>query len=363
MKYLRQIPRHKILETTPVIVFAVAFFTIFFVILNRKNTSSPHLYTSTNMQAPENEVLDESNPLQISELKRGKYPGSDIKIESQLESGVNYRRYLASYISEGNKIFALLTIPNGNKPDIGWPVVIFNHGYIPPLQYRTTERYIAYTDAFSRNGYMVFKSDYRGHGESEGVALGGYGSNGYTIDILNAVSSIKRFQDADSNRIGMWGHSMGGFITLRTMVVNKDIKAGVIWAGVVASYPDMLNNWRQRNNSPPATIPTGTARRWRQQLVDEYGEPEQNPKFWNSISANSFLNDLSGPLQLHHGTADSSVPVEFTEKLAADVKASGQEAELFIYENDDHNLSGNLSVALNRSVEFFDRYLKGGDKP
>ena len=63
-----------------------------------------------------------------------------------------------------------MTVPNGPKPATGWPVVIFNHGYIPPAQYVTTERYVAYQDAFARAGYISFKSDYRGHGKSEGLA-------------------------------------------------------------------------------------------------------------------------------------------------------------------------------------------------
>src|SRR5581483_2180048 len=120
---------------------------------------------------------------------------------------------------------------------------IFDHGYVPPKEYQTTQRYGAYMDGFARNGYIVFKPDYRGHGKSEGKAFGGYSSNAYTIDVLNALSSIKKYSEADSTRIGMWGHSMGGFITLRSMVVSKDIKAGVIWSGVVGSYPDLLHDW------------------------------------------------------------------------------------------------------------------------
>ena len=93
-----------------------------------------------------------------------------------------------------------------------------------------------YVDGFAHNGYIVFRADYRGHGSSEGEATGGYGSPAYTIDVLNALTAMKNYPGADPNRIGMWGHSMGGHITLRAMVTHGDIKAGVIWAGVVASY-------------------------------------------------------------------------------------------------------------------------------
>lgn len=260
-----------------------------------------------------------------------------------------------SYQSEGLKIRALLTIPKTEKPAGGFPVIIFNHGYIPPAEYKTTERYIAYVDGFARNGYIVLRSDYRGHDKSEGNPSGAYGSNGYTIDVLNAVASVKRLADANPEKVGMWGHSMGGYITLRNMVANKDIKAGVIWAGVVASYPDLLNNWRRGG---PTRIPQPGSRSWRVALQEQYGSPETNPEFWNSISANSYVADISGPLQLHHGTADSSVPVEFSEKLAQQMKAAGKTVELYTYPGDDHNLEGNFNTAMDRSVKFFDTYLK-----
>jgi len=114
----------------------------------------------------------------------------------------------------------------------------------------------------------------------------------------------------------------------------------------------------ERKISPDfGSLPSG-ARRWRQQLTELFGTPQQNPDFWNSISANAYLSDISGPLQLHHGTADVSVPVNFSTKLAEQMQATGKVAELFTYEGDDHNLSANFNLAMERSVEFFDRYLK-----
>ncbi|MDW8100413.1 MAG: alpha/beta fold hydrolase [Anaerolineae bacterium] len=296
------------------------------------------------------------HPLAIEAMRAREYPGSEITIEETLAPGSNYNRYIASYRSDGLKIYALLTVPQGEKPATGWPVIVFNHGYIPPSQYRTTERYVAYVDAFARNGYIVFRPDYRGHGNSEGEARGGYGTPDYTIDVLNAVASIKRYPDADLNRIGMWGHSMGGHITLRAMVISKDIKAGVIWAGVVASYPDLMARWSRR---PAGSAIPSTARRWREELVAQYGSPEANPTFWASISPNTYVADLSGPIQLHHGTGDTNVPVEFSQKLADQIQQAGGVVELYLYEGDNHNISNNFDAAMRRSIAFFDRYVKG----
>lgn len=340
-----------------VIVIAIVIAILFLLPFKKKSQNNPVL-RNTN----DGGLINELNSLSVEYMRKQEYPGSDIVIEQTLPAGSNYSRYIASYRSDGLKIYALLTVPQGEKPKAGWPVIIFNHGYIQPEQYRTTEKYIAYTDAFSRNGYIVFRSDYRGHGSSEGKPEGAYYSPAYTIDILNAVSSIKKYKDADPKNIGMWGHSMGGMITLRSMVTTKDIKAGVIWAGVVASYEDLANNWRHPDLNPKPFIPSEreqSARRpGRQQLIEKYGSFEKNPEFWRSISPISFADNISGPVQLHHGTADGEVPLLFSQRLEEALKKANKPVELYTYEGDDHNLSNNLGSALDRSVEFFDKYLK-----
>jgi len=292
-------------------------------------------------------------PLQIDAMRVRSYPGSDIVIEAVLDPGANYSRYYVSYLSEGLKIYALMTVPDSQKPSTGWPVIIFNHGYIPPDVYRTTERYIAYVDLIARSGYIVFRSDYRGHDRSEGSAGGVYTEPNYSIDVLNGVASMKRYPDADPDRIGMWGHSMGGYITLRSMVVSQDIKVGVIWAGVVARYPDLFTRWNA--GARPSAPSPGS---WVYSLQQSYGSVEENPEFWNSISANAYVGDLNRPIQLHHGTADHDVPWEFSEMLYDEMLTANQVAEFYTYDGDNHNISNYFSLAMQRTIEFFDRYLK-----
>lgn len=329
-------------------------------------TVSPWAYPPDGVSPPMTFPSKDPYPLQIEVMRQQAYPGSEIVFEQTLDPGPNYNRYVVSYRSDGYKIYALMTIPSGKKPASGWPVIVFNHGFIPPDQYRTTQRYVAYVDAIARSGYIVFKSDYRGHGSSEGLPEGAYGSPGYTDDVLNAVASLKAYKDADPNRIGMWGHSMGGQLTLRAMVISKDIKAGVIWSGVVAPYPDVFTrSYRPHPTRVPADtpVPPGSlgpyGRPWRQELTAKYGTPQQNPGFWASISPNSYLADISGPLQLHHSVTDEEVPVESSQTLFEEMKAAGKSVELYTYPGDNHNISGNFARAMQRTIAFYDKYVKG----
>jgi uncharacterized protein len=300
------------------------------------------------------------HPMNILAARQLSYPGSAITIEETLEPGANYSRNIAWYESEGLKIYGLLTIPNGEKPATGWPAIVFNHGYISPDVYRSTERYIAYVDNLALSGYIVYRIDYRGHDRSDGEATGAYGSPGYTVDVLNAVSALKAFPEADPERIGMWGHSLGGFLTLRAMVISPEIKAGVIWAGVVGSYPDMICCWRRPTPGVPTPTPNPNFRSgWRTRWQETYGTPEENPGFWLEISANNYLADLSGPIQLHHGTADTDVPIAFSHDLYDQVLEAGKVVEYYEYPQDNHNLSNYFSLAMTRTIQFFDQYLKG----
>jgi dipeptidyl aminopeptidase/acylaminoacyl peptidase len=310
------------------------------------------------------------NPLSITYMRQQTYPGSDLKIEQKLLPGSNYDQYIASYQSEGLKIFGLLTIPQGPKPTNGWPVIIFNHGYIRPNLYKTTEKYILYVDAFASNGYIVFKPDFRGHGNSQGLPESQYFSPAYTIDALNALATLKKYPIANPNKIGMWGHSDGGNLILRIMVVNtKDIKAAVIWGGVVAPYKMLTTDWQKFVPYQQPKEDLEIENKHMDELISTYGTPLNNPNFWNSIDPFNFLKDTNTPLELDAGGSDEEVPPFFSANLKLKLFSMGKPVVYYYYPGKNHNISYPpyppaahiavpYSVAINRAVKFFDKYLK-----
>lgn len=330
-----------------------------------------NMYTE-NLLVPQPELSKKSEKkyvtsIDIDYLRSLNIDSKAPKIEQTLSPGSNYQRYIASYNSEGNKIYGLLTVPNEDPPKGGFPAIVFNHGYIPPKQYVTTQRYIAYVDGLARNGFVVFKIDLRGNGDSEGTANGSYFSNGYTVDAIHALKSLQKLDYVNGSRIGMWGHSMAGNLVLRAMEVSDEIKAGVIWSGAVYSYQDFAK-YGLRDSSYVRREPTEEERQNRyenqevadeiQKLRDSPDEIDFNSRFWKNISLTANIKYLNSPLELHQAINDPVVNIGYTRDLVEVLEANNKQYEEYEYAGGGHNIeSPYFETAMQRTVDFFKKNL------
>jgi dipeptidyl aminopeptidase/acylaminoacyl peptidase len=152
---------------------------------------------------------------------------------------------------------------------------------------------------------------------------------------------------ADLSRIGVWGHSNGGSISERIAVVSPDVAATVIWAGVSSDAVDSwlyLRDWIRR---PEST------------LRAQYGHPDEAPDLYGRMSGRNYLADVVGPIQIHHGTADESVPYAHATALAQQLAALSKPHELHTYTGALHNWFGpTWDLAMSRTLAFFDQHVK-----
>lgn len=274
-----------------------------------------------------------------------------------VSENASYTSYLTSYTSEGLKINGLLTKPVGETPEKGFPAIVFIHGYIPPIQYQTLEKYVDHVDFLARNGFVVFKIDLRGHGNSEGEAGGGYYSADYVLDSLNAYAALQSADFINPKAIGLWGHSMAGNVVLRSLAAKVEIPAVVIWAGAGFTYLD-LNEYSISDSSyqPP---PQNTERtKKRQELRELYGNPVDGNPFWKLVAPTDYLKDIKGAIQLNHAVNDEVVNIEYSRNLNRILDKTSVIHEFHELSSGGHNISGSaFTQAMQNTVDFFKKHL------
>ncbi|EKD86772.1 MAG: Dipeptidylaminopeptidase/acylaminoacyl-peptidase, partial [uncultured bacterium] len=198
---------------TALIGFNFLIFGAFYYSINNKSSDKkvPSLSLGSNRVTPTPFPFQE---MTIPYLRSRTYESSLGELNQATETST-YVGYLTDYDSDGFKVNGYLTKPKGKEPEGGFPAIVFVHGYIPPENYQTLESYSAYIDYLARNGFVVFKIDLRGHGQSEGEPGGGYYSSDYIIDTLNARAALQNLDFVKPEAVGLWGHSMAGNVVSR----------------------------------------------------------------------------------------------------------------------------------------------------
>ncbi|TXH00853.1 MAG: alpha/beta fold hydrolase, partial [Candidatus Moraniibacteriota bacterium] len=275
------------------------------------------------------------------------YEGHALSLHRVLAENDTYTRHYLTYKSGELTISGIANIPSGDGP---FPVLILNHGYIDPAIYTNGRGLKREQDYLARRGYAVFHPDYRNHAESDKDPENELRFRlGYTEDVINLVYALReaRIPSLDTERIGMLGHSMGGGVTLNTLVVQPQlVDAAVLFAPVSAHYERNYERWTKRDSE------TG------RKIIERYGTPEENPAFWNGISAKNYFDRIAVPIQNHHGTNDESVELKWSDELAVWLEETGKVIEYRVYPGEPHEFIDAWPLVMQRTVEFFDKYIK-----
>lgn len=280
----------------------------------------------------------------IEALRAHLAAGSGFMVGPGVAAGSGYKKFSISYRSGTFTVSGVMNVPMGMVPAGGFPVLILNHGLISPDIYFSGRGSKREQDFFTRHGYITIHPDYRGLASSSpNTAVHHDFYVGYSEDASNLVDALKkaRLPYADTDRIGMWGHSMGGGISVRVMTLRHDLKAFILFAPISADVEDNFYELTPEEMD---------------YLHATYGPADA--EIYKKISPLTYFNRVATPVQIHHGTADTAVPIDFSEKIYATLRQYDKEVEYYTYAGEEHEFIEAWSLAAERSLQFFDKYVK-----
>jgi dipeptidyl aminopeptidase/acylaminoacyl peptidase len=282
----------------------------------------------------------------ISGLRQREYPGGTIQVRAVLTTTAVFTRYYIDYPSDGLTITGIMQVPPGDGP---FPVIILNHGYIAASLYWSGADTWRAAEYLNGRGYLTLAPDFRGWGQSNQAP--NYFWTGQLIDTLNAIGSLASVPQANSQRVGMWGHSMGGGTTADAIAVDRRIKAAVIYAPTSA---DKAASWRWRRTPSVVSLAYSDLK-----LEQAYREAGLDYNFLERVSPINYFEFVVAPVQIHSGTADTMCPPDWARDIYKALQSAGKEAKFFSYPGQGHAFDGeSWQVFMGRVGDFFDRYVR-----
>ena len=306
-------------------------------------------------------------PYTIDGLRSHKFQSGKIVIRKTLLETENFTRYLIEYPSDGLTITGIMQIPKSG--DAPYPVIMMNHGFFSRTVYNSGDGTDRAAEFLNRRGYLTLSSDYRSWGDSETGESLFY--SGLAIDVVNLMNAIPSLPQADPERIGMWGHSMGGGVTLKVLTIDSRVKAAVIYSSVSADFADIIARWGPGclgdvfagelefgcNSSDilPLDLPPD--------LIASYFNSVSDPEILKAVSPLYHLDNVTAPVQINYGTKDgltfAGTPPEWSTKMYHGFIEANKDAQIFSQEGEGHSFIGEpWFVFMARSLRFFDEYVR-----
>ncbi|NNL20456.1 MAG: S9 family peptidase, partial [Ignavibacteriaceae bacterium] len=273
-----------------------------------------HNYNS--VEVPLKVYLRKSNGEQISILRENNLPALkeyDL-IAPQLEQFIT---------SDGIDLNHMITYPKDFDPSKKYPVLVY--GYGGPGSQNAINRWRSkrqlWHQMMAEKGFIIFTMDNRG--------TGGRGKNFKNLmyrdlskwvvnDHIEAAKFLATLPYVDTDRIGVWGWSGGGTLTIWLLTrANDYFKCGVSVA--------------------PNTDFRLYDAIWSERYMDLI---ENNEEGYEVAAPLTYALNLKGNLLLIHGTEDDNVHYQHTMQLVKKLQDAGKQFELMLYPNKNHSIKG-----------------------
>lgn len=211
---------------------------------------------------------------------------------------------------------------------------VFMTQYSGPGSQSVADRWgMGWEAALVKEGYLVACVDGRGTGfRGEEFRKCTYGKLG-DLETQDQIAAAKWFATqsyVDAKRIGIYGWSFGGFMSLNCILKGNDIFAMAISVAPVTS-------WRYYD-----TIYTEVYN----------GLPQDNPAGYDDNSPIFFADKLKGKLLIAHGTADDNVHVQNAYEMIEKLIVANKDFSWLIYPDKDHGMGSSHEHLINKAIEF-----------
>jgi dipeptidyl-peptidase-4 len=296
-------------------------------------------------------AVDDPGFLGLIEIPDAAAPATPLRTiaRERIEPGHPYHPYLEEHATptlgvleaeDGQLLHYRLTRPvRAPRPAAGHPVIVHVYGG-PGVQRVKNEWPALLLQLLTRNGYGVLELDNRGSGNRSPAfeaPIHGRLGDVEVRDQLRGVEFLRSLDWVDPTRIGVFGHSYGGYMALMCL-----LKAPEAFRAAVSVAP--VTDW--------ALYDTHYTERY-------LGTPAANPAGYQASSVYPWLDGLRGRLLLIHGMADDNVLYTHSTRLYRALQARNRAFEMMAYPGAKHALQ-ERDVSIHRFsliLDFFGRTL------
>ena len=252
-----------------------------------------------------------------------------------------------TWSSEGTNVQGWLIFPPDRKAGVTYPIVTYIHGGPAFAHYPFyPSGSFAFEAVLAARDYIVFEPNPRGsYGQGEAFTRANVKDFGYgdLRDILLGLDEVGRTIPVDPKRVGIFGWSYGGYMTMWSLTQTNRFKAAVSGAG--------LSDWQSYYG-------TNEIDTW---MIPYFGASVyDDPAVYAKSSPINYIKQVKTPTLMVAGDRDAEVPVTQSYEYYHALRDRNVPAQLVIYPGEGHLFykPADQQDVFRRITTWFDKYLR-----
>lgn len=285
----------------------------------------------------------------IENLAKAKVPAGKIEVGKILSDNPTFISYEFSHYFDPTltgkplkKVSGVINIPKGNGP---FPLIVMIRGYVDKDKYSIGEGTQPAAQFFASNGFITVAPDFLGYADSDKETNDTFEARFQTYTtVMSVMASLDSVSNWDKKNIFIWAHSNGGQIALTLLEITGKPIPTVLWAPVSKPFPYSILYYTDESQDLGKALRLALAQFEQTYDADLY-------------SIHKYYDRIKSPIELDQGTADTEVPVSWSDELAKTLKGENLEVTYNTYPGSDHNMLPLWNSAVANDLDFYNLHL------